>query len=346
MIKTIVPPGAEEKQAEPHQPDAKDQYPEQSLLHCRILSSASSAGNSEGRAPASPHFSSLFPRKNQLGTRRTRPSQDFDCGPTAHQFARGQNMLNNPRVTALKNRRTRLLRVIAALAMWCHFEAQLVSGAVSTSDWPRFLGPNGNNISSETGLVEKWSTNCLPLVWQKEIGSGYSAPSILNNKLVLHHRVNEQEVVQCFEAGTGTSLWRYDYTSSFTDPFGYNNGPRCTPILTTDRCYTFGAQGQLCCLGLATGKPIWQRATAKEWNVPEPFLGAGSTPLLEDDRLIVMVGGQPNSALVALDAATGKTLWESGGQTNWQGAPTLGWPGEAPYRWTGEEKMASYSSPV
>lgn len=80
--------------------------------------------------------------------------------------------------------------------------------------------------------------------------------------------------------------------------------------------------------------------------MPEPFFGVGSTPLLEGDRLFVMVGGQPNSAVVALDAATGTTIWESGGKGNWQGVATIGWPGEAPYRWTGEEKMASYSSPV
>lgn len=235
-------------------------------------------------------------------------------------------------------------QAIAAIAFL--FEVSALAQADAGSDWPRFLGPNGNNTSPETGLVEKWSTNGLPLIWQKEIGSGYSAPSILGQRLVLHHRVNDQEVVECLNAQTGESLWRHSYPSTFTDPFGYNNGPRCTPLLISNRCYTFGAEGELCCLDLVTGKLLWQRSTAREWNVPEPFFGVGSTPLLEGDRLIVMVGGQPNSAIVALDASTGKTLWESGGKNNWQGAPTVGWPGQAPYRWTGEEKMASYSSPV
>lgn len=208
------------------------------------------------------------------------------------------------------------------------------------------MGPNGNNTSPETGLVDHWSANGLPVLWEKEVGSGYSAPSLLAGKLVLHHRVGDQEIVQCFNAADGEAIWQFHYSSDFTDPFGYNNGPRSTPILSSNRCYTFGAEGRLCCLSLDSGKLLWQRETAKDWNVPEPFFGVGSTPLLEGDRLFVMVGGQPNSAVVALDAATGQTIWESGGQANWQGAPTLGWPGEAPYRWTGQEKMASYSSPV
>ena len=223
---------------------------------------------------------------------------------------------------------------------------RLVAAVEVDEDWPRFLGPRANNISSETGLLDKWPTNGLPLVWEKRIGSGYSAPSVLKQRLVLHHRLADEEIVEAFEAPTGRSLWRYVYRSGFVDPFGYNNGPRCTPLLTTNCCYTFGAEGKLICLDISTGNLVWQRDAAKEWNVPEAFFGVGSTPLLEGGRLVVMVGGQPNSTVVALDPATGQTLWESVGKANWQGVRTIGWQSEAPYRWTGEEKLASYSSPV
>jgi outer membrane protein assembly factor BamB len=218
--------------------------------------------------------------------------------------------------------------------------------AVVAGDWPRFLGPNGDNISDETGLLDRWPTNGPPLRWEKAVGSGYSAPSVLGQTLVLHHRQEEKEIVEACEAATGQTIWRYVYPSSFTDPFGYNNGPRCTPLLHSNRCYAFGAEGRLLCLDLQNGKLVWQRETAKEWSVPEAFFGVGSTPLLEGDKLIVMVGGQPNAAVAAVDPATGKTLWESGGKSTWDGVRTLGWRGEAPYRWTGEEKLASYSTPV
>jgi len=221
-----------------------------------------------------------------------------------------------------------------------------LSGRLLAEDWPRFLGPRGNNTSDESGLVESWSTNGPHILWDKSVGSGYGAPSVLGEYLVLHHRREAQEIVEAFNPATGVTLWRYAYPSSFSDPFGYNNGPRCTPTLTAQRCFCFGAEGKLLCLSLQTGKLIWQRDVAREWNVPEPFFGVGSTPLLEGDKLIVMVGGQPDSAMAALDPETGKTLWESGGRKTWDGARTLGWRGEAPYRWTGEEKLASYSSPV
>jgi outer membrane protein assembly factor BamB len=216
----------------------------------------------------------------------------------------------------------------------------------SAEDWPRFLGPRGDNTSLESGLIEKFPTNGVPIVWEKKIGTGYSAPSVRDGQLVLHHRIKGEEIVESFDAATGKPGWRYAYPSSYVDPYGYNNGPRCTPLLTSNRCYTFGAEGKLLCLDRLTGKLVWQRDTEKDWNVPQAFFGVGSTPLLEDGKLIVMVGGQPNSGVVALDANTGKTIWENVGKTNWNGAITIGWRAEIPYRWTGEEKQASYASPV
>jgi outer membrane protein assembly factor BamB len=219
------------------------------------------------------------------------------------------------------------------------------SGA-RAGDWPQFLGPHGNNTSPETGLLERWPEKGVPILWDLKVGTGYSAPSVRDNQLVLHHRVGKEEVVECFAADTGKSLWKHGYPTSYEDPYGYNNGPRCTPLLTSNLCYTFGAEGRLLCLELATGKKVWERNTAQDWRVPPAFFGVGSTPILEGDKLIVMVGGQPNSGVVAFHAQTGKTLWENVGQTNWNNVVTLGWRAELPYRWTGQEKVASYASPV
>ena len=237
--------------------------------------------------------------------------------------------------------------------VWCFVAGAVLAWPLPAADvartgedWPRFLGLRGDNISTETGLLPRWPANGPPLLWSKTVGTGYSAPSVRGSQLVLHHRVAGEEVVEAFAVATGASLWRHAYPSRFVDPYGYNNGPRCTPLLTSNRCYAFGAEGKLLCLDLQTGSLIWQRDTAKDWNVPEAFFGVGSTPLLEQDRLIVMVGGQPNSGVVALDPETGRSLWENVGRTNWDGVVTIGWRSEQPYRWSGEEKLASYSTPV
>ena len=129
----------------------------------------------------------------------------------------------------------------------------------TAGDWPQFLGPHRNGTSDETGLLDRWPANGVTVVWEKSLGTGYSAPSVRGDRLVLHHRIGDEEIVECFEAATGKPLWRHGYPSQFIDPYGYNNGPRCTPLLSADRCYTFGAEGKLLCLELHSGKLIWQR---------------------------------------------------------------------------------------
>jgi outer membrane protein assembly factor BamB len=215
----------------------------------------------------------------------------------------------------------------------------------SATDWPIFLGPLGTGVTSDAGISQHWPPSGPPIVWSKRIGAGYSSPSIRGGKLVIHHRLRNTEVVECVRAETGEPIWKIDYPSDFRDPYGYNNGPRCTPLLTRDRCYTFGAEGRLLCVELASGKKIWERDIPKDFYVPPHFFGVGCTPILEGDLLIVLIGGQPNSGVVAFRADSGATVWQSVGKETWDGIKT-DWPTEPVYRWTGNEMVVSYSSPI
>jgi outer membrane protein assembly factor BamB len=217
--------------------------------------------------------------------------------------------------------------------------------AAAGDDWPAFLGPLGTGVTRDAGISDHWPPAGPPVLWSKRIGTGYSSPSIRGGKLVIHHRLRNSEIVECLHVETGEPIWKVDYASEFRDPYGYNNGPRCTPLLTENRCYTFGAEGRLQCVDLASGKKVWERDPAKDFYVPQHFFGVGCTPILEGDLLIVLVGGQPNSGVVAFRAATGETVWQSVGKETWDEVKT-DWPTEPKYRWTGNEMVVSYSSPI
>ncbi|MBD3674420.1 MAG: PQQ-binding-like beta-propeller repeat protein [Planctomycetaceae bacterium] len=213
------------------------------------------------------------------------------------------------------------------------------------NDWPIFLGPDENGHSHETDLRIDWSDGAPPVLWSKKIGTGYSAPSVRGNRLVIHHRPRNREIIECCRADTGETLWRTSYPTDYSDPYGYNNGPRCSPILTDKYCYTYGAEGKLVCTELETGKLVWIRDVQKDFQLPDWFFGVGCTPILEGNLLITLVGGQPNSGVVAFDARTGKTVWEAVGKETWDNAKT-GWKSDPVYEWTGDEMVVSYSSPI
>ena len=78
--------------------------------------------------------------------------------------------------------------------------------------------------------------------------------------------------------------------------------------------------------------------------MPEWFFGVGCSPILDGDRLIVLVGGQPNAGVVAFNTKDGRVLWQAVGRDTWNGVVDA--HADEPYEWTGEEKIVSYSSPL
>ncbi|MCP4854115.1 MAG: PQQ-binding-like beta-propeller repeat protein [Fuerstiella sp.] len=211
-------------------------------------------------------------------------------------------------------------------------------------DWPWFLGPRHDGTSSETEIQLNWPEKGPAVIWKQSIGTGYSAPSVLGDKMIVHHRRGDREIVSCRSVQDGGVLWEHSYKSTFSDPYGYNNGPRCSPILTPKRCYTLGAEGQLCCTDITDGAVVWQHNLQEEFQLPDWFFGIGCSPILDGDRLIVLAGGQPDAGVVAFNTTDGTKLWQAVGKDTWNGV-TDAHSGE-PYEWTGEEKVVSYSSPL
>ncbi len=219
----------------------------------------------------------------------------------------------------------------------------LIHGVACGEDWPWFLGPRHTGESGETDLKPDWTSGQPPVLWKQRVGTGYSAPSVLGDRLVVHFREGDEEVVSCRRRSDGAELWSHRYKSDFVDPYGYNNGPRCSPVLTEQFCFTLGAEGMLCCVRLQDGGLVWSNDLRESFDLPEWFFGVGCSPLLDGDRLIVLVGGQPDSGVVAFDRRDGQVLWKHVGKETWDGFETS--EGEA-YRWTGEEMVVSYSSPL
>lgn len=193
-----------------------------------------------------------------------------------------------------------------------HQGPKTLSPNAKTHDWRTFLGPNMNATSEETPLLKKFGPNAPALVWEVTKGEGYAAPAIINDRAVLFHRVENNEVVECLNAENGERFWKYAYPSSYRDRYGFNPGPRCQPVSDGDWVYTFGVGGQLHCLKLTTGQVLWQRDLVKEFGIKQNFFGVGATPLLEGDKLIINVGADGGPCVAAFDKRSGKMLWGAG----------------------------------
>jgi len=180
----------------------------------------------------------------------------------------------------------------------------------TVTDWPQFLGPERNGVYLGPALAESWPAGGPRVVWKKEVGQGFSGPVVTQGRVILFHRVADQEVVESLDARTGNPQWRYAYPTSYRDDFGFDPGPRAAPVVANDIVYTFGAEGQLHAVSLASGKKVWSEDTMRRFGVAKGFFGAAGSPLVEDGKVIANIGGR-GAGIVAFDAKTGKVLWKA-----------------------------------
>ncbi len=187
--------------------------------------------------------------------------------------------------------------------------------------WEQYLGSERNLHSPEKGLLLTWPEKGPKVVWEREAGEGYSGPVVFGNRLILFHRVGDEERTECLNPATGKTLWKHAEPSSYSDPLGKGDGPRSTPLLTADRVFTLSPGGLLLCLELESGKVVWKKNLADAYTLRPSFFGVGSSPVLdppamtgrprnEGGRLLINVGDR-EAGIVALDKDTGKEVWKA-----------------------------------
>jgi outer membrane protein assembly factor BamB len=169
-------------------------------------------------------------------------------------------------------------------------------------EWPAFLGPRGDGTSSEHGVDPELWKPYPAIQWTLPLGVSYGGPTVAYGRLFQFDRFHDAERLTCMNAETGEELWRWENSVEYEDMYGYNNGPRCSPVIAGDHAYVFGVTGVLACIQVADGKLVWKRDTTKEYGVVQNFFGVASNPCVFGDLLLVMVGGSPaSSPFVRLD---------------------------------------------
>ena len=207
------------------------------------------------------------------------------------------------------------------------------------ADWNDFLGPERNGKSQEKIDITAWGKTGPPVVWHKQIGTSYGAPTVAAGRLFIFARHGKMARLTCMESITGNELWRFEYPTDYEDMYGYNNGPRCCPVVDDERVYIFGAEGMLHCVRVSDGKRLWEVDTMAKFHVVQNFFGVASTPAVEGELLIVQIGGSP--------PGSPKDIWDA------KGSPDPNRSGIVAFnKYTGEvvyqiaDELASYASPI
>ncbi|TWU32887.1 outer membrane protein assembly factor BamB family protein [Novipirellula artificiosorum] len=197
--------------------------------------------------------------------------------------------------------------------------------------WPRLLG-RGFDGTAATDKSFDWDAK-PQRIWSLDLGDGYGLGAVWGDAYYQSDAETTSEGVKerlrCIHLLTGKVLWQDARPLAYRDLYGYEAGPRSTPAVDADFVFTYGVAGELVCRDRMTHQVVWSVDTVTTYGVVQNFFGVGSSPLLLDDNVVVMVGGSPvedqhiapgwldrvsanGSLLVAFDRKTGKERWKCG----------------------------------
>lgn len=197
-----------------------------------------------------------------------------------------------------------LLTLLTAVSTTAARAADSPAGAY----WPQWRGPGRDAIAKDQGLLKEWPEDGPPLAWSASgAGAGYSSVVIRDGRIVTMGDREDGCYVVCFPVGGGEPLW----AQRVGDKWGNNDGPRCTPSMTDEFVYALTPHGDLCCLTVADGSPVWKKHMKDDFGGRMMSMwGYSESPLVDGDWLLCSPGAD-DAAIVALDARTGEVVWKS-----------------------------------
>ncbi len=189
----------------------------------------------------------------------------------------------------------------------------------SNHDWPQWRGPGRLGVWTETGILDTFPDDGLKTVWRTPIHSGYSGPAVANGRVFVTdaqfpspQQTRAIERALALDEETGDVLWVHEWETNYVGlQLVYAIGPRATPTVDGDRVYVVGAMGNLIALDVRDGRVLWEKDYVRDFNTTVPSWGISGAPLVDGERLIALVGGEPDAKFMAFDKITGEEAWRS-----------------------------------
>ena len=187
----------------------------------------------------------------------------------------------------------------------------VLAAATLQAQWPQHRGPDGTGIASSTRLPLTWSET-TNVRWKTPIhGRAWSSPIVLGSQIWVTTATPDGKELSALAVNADDGRVVHDLKlfhvaqPQFAHPFNSYASP--SPVGEPGRVYvTFGSPGTAA-LDTATGKVLWERRDL-ECN---HFRGAGSSPIIFRNLLIMHFDGSDVQYVVALDKDTGKTVWKT-----------------------------------
>jgi len=187
-------------------------------------------------------------------------------------------------------------------------ETAAAPAAPSRNYWTNFRGPKRDGKYDEAGVSTNWPSNGLRQLWKQPVGIGHASFVVADGKAYTIEQRRSQEVVAAYDINNGHEVWTQKWNAQFSDSTG--DGPRATPTWDQGRLYALGATGELRCLDANSGTVIWGKNILNDNAANNLPWAMAASPLVVDDKVIVLPGGGGGKSVVAYNKNTGAPVWK------------------------------------
>ncbi len=191
--------------------------------------------------------------------------------------------------------------------------APVLTPARLTNYWTDFRGPRRDGRYDELPILTNWPAAGLRPLWRQPCGGGYASFVVADGRAFTIEQRRDREAVTAYDLVTGRELWAHTYPAHFSESMG-GDGPRATPTWHDGRVYSLGGEGEFCCLDAATGRVLWRKNVLGEARAKNLFFALSTSPLIVDDRVVVLSGdpdGGAGKTVLAYDPRTGQPAWSA-----------------------------------
>ena len=175
--------------------------------------------------------------------------------------------------------------------------------------WTNFRGPNRDGRYEELEVLANWPAGGLSPLWKQPVGLGYASFTVADGRAYTIEQRRRQEVVAAYDPNTGRELWTQAWNAEYKDETG--DGPRATPTWDDGRLYALGATGEFRCLDAKTGAVLWGKNILSENKADNLQWAMAASPLVVDEKVIVLPGGTAGNSVVAYNKTTGAPVWKA-----------------------------------
>jgi outer membrane protein assembly factor BamB len=179
------------------------------------------------------------------------------------------------------------------------------------SDWPRYRGPNGTGAVTGQDIPLHWSEKD-GIVWKVAVpGQGHSCPIVYGEKLFIQSASTDgrERFLLCLATQDGKQLWQRSIAGQKSRTHDKNSLASSTPATDGKRVYAYFWDGRETAVHAfdMDGNPLWHYGLGGFISQHGP----GASPIVHENRVIVLNDQDGASRVVALDAGTGGLAWEA-----------------------------------